>query len=76
MTFGPTNATPFYLDTMSDLKDKWDKLFLIKVTSLKYIEGKPIKVTDLLEIWLGGRKSHMKHGILSMIFYYSEAILR
>ena len=35
MPFGPTNAPPFYSDMMSDLKDEWDKLFLIKVKALE-----------------------------------------
>ena len=35
MHFVPTNAPPFYSDMMSDLKDEWDKLFLIKVKALE-----------------------------------------
>ena len=63
--FSPTNAPPFYSAMMSDLKDKWDKLFLIKVKSLNYIDSEPITVTDLLEIWLVGIS--ITHGIRAII---------
>ena len=46
MPFGPTNAPPFYSAKMNDLKDEWNKIFLLKVKELKYIDREPIKVTD------------------------------
>ena len=65
MPFGPTNAPLFYSAMMSDLQYEWDKIFLIKIKTLKYIDGGPIKVTDSLEIWPGGRK--ITHGTRTTI---------
>ena len=48
-----------------DLKYEWDKLLFIKVKALKYIDIEPIKVTDLLGIWIGGRK--ITHGTRTII---------
>ena len=68
MTFGPTNAPPFYSDMGSDLKDERDKLLLIKVKALKYIDGEPIKSNDSLEISLRGRKvTHVTKTIIDEI---------
>ena len=63
---------------MSDLKDECDKIFLIKVKALKYIDGEPIKVTDLLEIWLGGRRiTHETRTIIDniLLFYINLTLI-
>ena len=53
MPFGPTNAPVFYTAMMKDLKDEWDKLFIIKVLKLSTHNGKPITLTAVDEIKIG-----------------------
>ena len=35
MSFGPTNAPSLYMAMMKDLKDEWDKLFILRIMALK-----------------------------------------
>ena len=46
MLCGPTNAPTFYSTMMSNFKDEWDKLFIINVKSLSYIDGEPVHIMD------------------------------
>ena len=39
MPFGTTNTPPLYSAMMSNFKDSWDKLFIIRVKALYYING-------------------------------------
>ena len=59
MNFGPTNAPALYSATIINFKDEWDKLFIIRVKALSYIDEKPVRVTDSFEIFVG------KHKIIS-----------
>ena len=34
MPFGPTNTPPFYTAIMTYFKDKWDKLFIIRIIKI------------------------------------------
>ena len=38
ITFGPTNAPPFYTVMMKDLKDEWDTLFVLRCTEIKQLK--------------------------------------
>ena len=40
MPFGATNAPSFYTAIMSDFKDKWDKLFILRLMALNTMNDK------------------------------------
>ena len=69
MTFGPTNAPTFYSAMMINFKDEWDKLFIIRVKALSYIDGEPVRGTDSFDIFLG------KHKITSITKTIIDGIL-
>ena len=53
MPFIPTNSPAFYKAMMKNLKDEWDKLFIIQVLRLKTHDSKPITLTAADEIKVG-----------------------
>ena len=55
MLFGTTNAPPFYTDMMKDMKDEWDKLFIIHVLALKLRNGRVISQTTAQEVHIDGK---------------------
>ena len=55
MPFGPTNAPPFYTAMMKNLKDEWDKLFIIRVVALKRHDDALITLTAANEIMIGNK---------------------
>ena len=55
MPFGPTNAPPLYTVIMKDLKDEWDKLFIIRVVALKRHDDALITLTAANEIMIGNK---------------------
>ena len=55
MTFGPTNAPFFYTAMMKDLKDKWDKLFILRFMALKKYNGKDIQLSAAGVVAIGAK---------------------
>ena len=54
MSFGPTNAPPFYTCMMHQFRDKWEILFIIKLRATTSIGGEEIIVSNTDEITIGG----------------------
>ena len=55
MPFVPTNTPVFYTVIMRYLKDKEDKLSIIRVTALKEFQDQPITLTTANEIIIEGK---------------------
>ena len=61
---------------MSNFKDEWDKLFIIWVKALSYIDGEPVHVTDSSEIFVGNQNitSGTKTIIDEILLYLQKMI--
>ena len=66
MPFGPTNAPNFYSAMKSNFIDEWEKIFIIPVKSLYYIDGEPVHVTDSFEICVD--KQNITSGTKTVIY--------
>ena len=66
MNFGPTNAPTFYSSITSNFIDEWKKIFMIQVKTLSYIDGEPVRVIDLFEIFVG--KQEITSGTKTIIY--------
>ena len=55
MPCGLANEPTFYSAIMINFKDEWDKLFIIQVKELSYIDGEPVCVKDSFEIFIGNQ---------------------
>ena len=53
MPFVPTNVCTFNSAMMKKNKYEWDRLFIIWVKSLSYIDREPVHVTDSFDIFVG-----------------------
>ena len=52
----PTHASTLYSAMMRYFKDEREKLFIIRVKALSYINGETVRVTDSFEIFVGNQK--------------------
>ena len=74
MPFEPTSAFNFYSDMISNFTDEWDKLFIIWVKSLSYINGEPVRNMASFEVIVGEKNitSGTKTIINDILIYCSN----
>ena len=65
MLFGSTNAPLFCTAMMKDMKDEWDKLFVLRLMTSKTFDGKDIRLSAAEVVTIDGKS--LIYGIKTII---------